>query len=90
MENKIATVRERDGDWLAQALRTQLELETTWQSLEGKEGYRMRSLSLEKEEERKEGEEGEEGGVRVVCLSDTHSMQSSIKFDIPDGNSSSH
>ena len=86
MENKIATVRERDGDWLAQALRTQLELETTWQSLERKEGYRMRSLSLEREER----EEREEGGVRVVCLSDTHSMQSSIKFDIPDGNSSSH
>ena len=89
MENKIATVRERDGDWLAQALKTQLELETTWQSLERKEGYRMRSLSLEREE-REERKEGEEGGVRVVCLSDTHSMQSSIKFDIPDGNSSSH
>ena len=76
MEQKITTVRAREGDWLSKALRTQLELERVWERVEREEGYSMGPVSLETEEE----------GVRIVCLSDTHSMQSSIKFSIPDGN----
>ena len=50
MEAKVATVREREGDWLAQAIKTQQELEGVWHKLEVEEGYRMRPCSLDSEE----------------------------------------
>ena len=86
MDAKITTVRPREEDWLGRAIATQLELEGVWQSLEGGEGgerYRMRPLSPHSLDNETAGSDG--GGVRVVCISDTHSMQSSIEFKIPDG-----
>ena len=82
MAGNIKTVRAREEDWLARALKTQLELERVWQGLEGEEGYRMRGLCLDNEAD----DDGDEDGVRVVCLSDTHSTQADIKFSIPAGN----
>ena len=81
MEAKITTVRAREEDWLGRALATQLELEEVWQSVEREEGYRMVPLGPQS----LDSECDESGGVRLVCLSDTHSMQSSIEFRIPDG-----
>ena len=92
MDAKITTVRPREEDWLGRAIATQLELEGVWQALEGGEGgeegeggerYRMRPLSPHSLDNETAGSDG--GGVRVVCISDTHSMQSSIEFKIPDG-----
>ena len=86
MDAKITTVRPREEDWLGRAIATQLELEGVWQSLEGgEERYRMSPLSPHSLDNEDAGSGGG-GGVRVVCLSDTHSMQSSIEFRIPDGN----
>ena len=79
MDAKITTVRPREEDWLGRALATQLEMEEIWQSVEGEDGYRMRPLSPHSLDS------GDSGGVRLVCLSDTHSLQSSIEFRIPDG-----
>jgi len=81
MEAKITTVRAREEDWLGRALATQLELEEVWQCLEREERYRMVPLSNQSLDSGCD----ESGGVRLVCLSDTHSMQSSIEFRIPDG-----
>ena len=82
MEVKISTVRAREEDWLGRALATQQELEGVWESLKGEERYRMIPLSPQS----LDCECDESEGVKVVCLSDTHSMQSSIEFRIPDGN----
>ena len=86
MEAWPTTVSAREEDWRERAVATQLEMEGVWQSLEGEGegGYRMSPLSqhsLDNEEDVSDG-----GGVRVVCISDTHSRQSSIDFRIPDGN----
>ena len=87
MDAKIRTVRPREEDWLGRAIATQLELEGVWQSLEGgeeEERYRMSPLSPHSLDNEDAGSGG--GGVRVVCISDTHSTHSSIEFRIPDGN----